>query len=377
MEAPPLLKPKATEEPEDKIAKVSEYELNHENKKYNLTLSLTDSNYLIFNLKEEGITPIFFLNRSNLNDLSNIDKKLGIYDTELELYEALNDLLKQKQATIQKNDQNFSINFLYPLPGNKTKEIKIPFKRKIFEQKNLNDEIVKKVNDLEEKLNKEIEENKKNKNIINELKEEINNLKNEINILKEWKKEKDIKKKLKEEKEKGKESNIIKDPKEYEFIENRLKLTGNKGEIRYKLLYRATTDGDKAKTFHEKCDTIKGTLTLVKTTDNIKFGGYTEALWSGSGYKTDEKAFCFSLNLNKIYNVAKKEEAITSDNNYGPRFAGTLFGIKDNTFKNGGWCSYTSSSDIQYGKLDKEREITGGKQYFGVSEVEVFQIIFK
>ena len=95
MEAPPILKPKITEEPEEKTTKVSEYELNHENQKYNLTLSLTDSNYLLFNLKEDGITPIFYLNRSNLNDLSNIDKKLGIYDSELELYEALNDLLKQ------------------------------------------------------------------------------------------------------------------------------------------------------------------------------------------------------------------------------------------------------------------------------------------
>ena len=210
--------------------------------------------------------------------------------------------------------------------------------------------------------NKEIEENKKNKNIINELKEEINNLKKEIIDIKEW-----IQYRIK--------SNIIKDKKEYEFIENRLKLTGNKGEIRYKLLYRATKDGDKAKTFHEKCDSIKGTLSLVKTTDNYKFGGYTEALWSGNGFKADEKAFCFSLNLNKIYNVAVKENAIQPEERYGPRFASTLFGIEDNSFQKGGWCSYTCDTD--YGKIDKEREITGGKPNFEVSEIEVFQIIFK
>ena len=198
--------------------------------------------------------------------------------------------------------------------------------------------------------------------LLDELKEEIKILKNEINDLKKWKKG----------------SNIIKDKKEYEFIENRLKLAGNNKDIRYKLLYRASKDGDKAKTFHEKCNGIKGTLCLVETTDNIKLGGYTEALWDGYGFKKDDKAFCFSLNLKKIYNVAIPEQAIRSYENYGPIFANTLFGINDESFtkgENGGWCSY--SSDKQYGIIEKTYEITGGKQDFGVKEVEVFQIIFK
>ena len=165
---------------------------------------------------------------------------------------------------------------------------------------------------------------------------------------------------------------------EYEFIENRLKLAGNNRDIRYKLLYRASKDGDKAKTFHEKCNGIKGTLCLVETTDNIKLGGYTEALWDGSGYKKDDKAFCFSLNLKKIYNVAIPEQAIQPEEYLGPRFANTLFGINDESFtkgEKGGWCSYRS--DKQYGIIEKTYEITGGKYEFGVKEVEVVQIIFK
>ena len=39
----------------------------------------------------------------------------------------------------------------------------------------------------------------------------------------------------------------------------------------------------------------------------MKFGGYTEAIWNRNGYQKDEKAFCFSLNLNKIYNISKLE----------------------------------------------------------------------
>ena len=116
---------------------------------------------------------------------------------------------------------------------------------------------------------------------------------------------------------------------------------------------------------------------MVKTTKNIKFGGYTEALWDGHGWKGDEKAFCFSLNLNKIYNISKVEYAIYPNQNYGPRFAFTLFGIEDEAFKKGeegGWCSY--DTDIQYGIINN-KEIAGGESNFGVSEVEIYQIKFE
>ena len=364
---------------EEKINKESKYELNYENKKYILILNITESNLLIFKLKEVNvISSKYYISKTNLDDLMKIDKQFRLYDTMDEVFDTLNDILNINQAYIQKIKDNLVIKFMFPLPGNKKKEIIIPLKIENFEQKNINDELVKKVNDLENKLNKEIEENKiykkiinENKNIINELKEEIKILKNDINDLKKWQKEKLEKEKL----EKEKESNIIKDKDEYKFIEERLKLTGNNGDIRYKLLYRASIDGDKAKTFHEKCNGIKGTLCLVKTTDGVKFGGYTEALWDGKGYKKDEKAFCFSLNLNKIYNIAIPKEAIQPEECYGPRFANSLFCIRDESIKKGGWCSYVS--DSQYGTIDKIYEITGGKHDFGVKEVEVFQIIFK
>ena len=91
------------------------------------------------------------------------------------------------------------------------------------------------------------------------------------------------------------------------------------------------------------------------------------------GQKKDEKSFCFSLDLNKIYDVQVADYAIRPENHLGPRFANTLFGIKDEAFKNGGWCSYVN--DTQYGKISN-REITGGLENFGVSEIEVYQIIF-
>ena len=55
------------------------------------------------------------------------------------------------------------------------------------------------------------------------------------------------------------------------------------GEISdLKLIYRGSVDGFKAATFHEKCD-IKGpTLSILRTTDGYRFGGFTTLDWNQS-----------------------------------------------------------------------------------------------
>ena len=64
----------------------------------------------------------------------------------------------------------------------------------------------------------------------------------------------------------------------------------------FKLLYRATRDGFGASDFHAKCDNLPNTLTVIKTTKGFIFGGYTAVAWDKkSGYKSDDKAFIFTL----------------------------------------------------------------------------------
>ena len=46
----------------------------------------------------------------------------------------------------------------------------------------------------------------------------------------------------------------------------------------WQLCYRASDDGWKAEDFHEKCDDVGPTVTLVKCKNNI-FGGYTDQSW--------------------------------------------------------------------------------------------------
>lgn len=75
-----------------------------------------------------------------------------------------------------------------------------------------------------------------------------------------------------------------------------LKLTGFDMYKKWELLYRGSLHGFRAKDFHEKCDGVAKTLTLVKSNNSNIFGGYTEAQWDSSGVtKSDPKAFLFSL----------------------------------------------------------------------------------
>jgi len=75
------------------------------------------------------------------------------------------------------------------------------------------------------------------------------------------------------------DSKIITNKKELDFIENRLynddKILKEK-KIIYKLLYRGSENGFSYNSFHNRCDNIKGTLMIVKTSKGLKFGGYTE-----------------------------------------------------------------------------------------------------
>ena len=69
---------------------------------------------------------------------------------------------------------------------------------------------------------------------------------------------------------------------------------------KFKLLYRASEHGFHSSQFHSKCDYIPNTLTILKPkgTEFI-FGGFTKAIWDGSGgHKSDPDAFLFSLTNN-------------------------------------------------------------------------------
>ena len=70
------------------------------------------------------------------------------------------------------------------------------------------------------------------------------------------------------------------------------------------LLYRASRDGWKYADFHSRCDGKGATVTLFRTDDGRVCGGYTSVNWDSTGnYRTDAKAFVFSLDRQLVFPV--------------------------------------------------------------------------
>ena len=161
------------------------------------------------------------------------------------------------------------------------KELDVNTKMKLMEER------IKKLENKVEEMN-EIKE-KINLLISQKLKDEINKLKlskNNLFIIPE------------------EDSKIIQNEDEIIFVKKEIEKKFGKIN-KMKLLYRATRDGDSNDKFHSICDNIPNTLMIVKTTTGYKFGGFTSTGWKCDKGKAiyDKNAFCFSINLNKIYNI--------------------------------------------------------------------------
>jgi hypothetical protein len=153
-----------------------------------------------------------------------------------------------------------------------------------------------------------------------------------------------------------------------------------------KLIYRATIDGSAASSFHSKCDGISNTVTIIKTTSNSVFGGFTSVAWaSWEQWTYDANAFIFSLrrfgNPNKQrFNVTRTENAIYRYYSYGPTFGGghDIY-VADNSNTNYySYCnfgySYQSPKNITYESAEAQSYLAGSYTW-QTSEIEVYQVI--
>ena len=154
--------------------------------------------------------------------------------------------------------------------------------------------------------------------------------------------------------------------------------TVNKNEIKFELLFKMSENGTNSIDFHKYCDNKGPSLTLVKTTKNKIFGGFTPLSWNTEGKHIEDinnQTFIFSLNLKKKFNMIKKNEVgIYCSKDYGPRFGAGDFGLREN-MKNGETyanecCNFLSNNNL---------ELTGGKgdnENFNTEELEVYKVIY-
>ena len=152
-----------------------------------------------------------------------------------------------------------------------------------------------------------------------------------------------------------------------------------------KLIYRASRDGFSASSFHLKCDNYSNTVTIIKTTSNSVFGGFTSAKWTSfGGFTSDSNAFIFSLrrsgNSNKErLNVTYPNYAIYGYSPYGPTFGGghDIFVIDSsntngNSYSNFGH-GYQLPKNITYGSTEAKSYLAGSYNW-KTTEIEVYQL---
>ena len=163
-------------------------------------------------------------------------------------------------------------------------------------------------------------------------------------------------------------SDVIERENELDLIKDRL----GKNNLNLILLYKATRDGDDAEIFHAKVGDTRNNITLIKTNQGVRFGGYTSQSWDGVNiFKEDDIAFVFSLTKLKTYDVNQKESAIWCYPNYGPVFEGYQIDIFDRFLTRD--LSKTGKRGLGY-DTNEDYELNNGEKNFVVDEMEVYGI---
>ena len=144
--------------------------------------------------------------------------------------------------------------------------------------------------------------------------------------------------------------------------------------LRTKLVYKSEIDGDKSAIFHEKCDNLGPTITIIQTKDGYRYGGYTSVSWEGPEqpeFKVDQDAFIFSLDTVKKYECLDPEKSITCFNLFGPNFGDGTILVPDNFHeKTNAFYQWPSIYN-----LSEKCELTFGKNNkIEIKEYEVYTI---
>ena len=377
---PQAITPK--EEKDMKLIEEKEFQLNFNEDIFILKIgeNMSKKNIIMKISNTTKLVDIFYEHYFDFDELVKLDKTFRLYDELEEIFSTLITCLNEKKIIIKevKNDEIIlGLKIIMPMTG-KEKIIDLKLNKKELEKDSVIKELCKKINILEE-------ENKNLKNETKSLKDEIKIIKDELNVIKKWKEdnEKNMKELFEQYENQKKlksviDSKILAKFEDYQFIEKIYRESDknfiNK-KLKMKLLYRVSRDGDSSSTFHQKCDNIKDTVTLVKTENDLIFGGYTNETWDGSDYKKDDKAFCFSIDLKKKYNNKGTGKSVFCRKDHGPCFGDALFWIYDNCLSKGGFMN--DGLNQRYDNQIKANEINFGNGEFKVTDVEVYEAKFE
>ena len=165
---------------------------------------------------------------------------------------------------------------------------------------------------------------------------------------------------------------IIKDIEEEQMIKNWI---SNDKKIFFKLIYKAQRDGDNASDFHKLCDGISPTLTLAKTKNGNRFGGYTSVPLTKNAESEsiyDKNAFVFSIDNKSKYNTKKPSSAVYNNKNHGPYFGSSSAFYIGNKFLSNNSSYSNPSNDYE----SPPYTLTGSER-FTLEELEVYNVFIQ
>ena len=339
--------------------------------KFDIKITKASENSLKIRLvSKEGTDK--FESEFTLQDLINENKVFLIFENIDEVIDNLKLVIENEYLSLFLDmNYDFYFEFFIDINGNK-KQVRL-----LIEP--LNEDSKKRMAERIQQQTKQIEKlEKKNKKLEKNYKDLYDSIKKNYIVQNQFN---NVVYKAANPKHLSVDSKIFQTEEEIEFIKNiiserKYKKSGSNENFSLKLIYRGTRDGDMGQDFHKLCDGLCPILLLIKTTHNVRFGGYTETYFEGTNEyvgKKDDNAFIFSLDKMNYYNIEKGQNAILCYINYGPVFYGNEFSnifLKEPFFKKKG--SVAPKGD-RY-KTKEDYEINLGKQYFKPLQIEVFHI---
>ena len=148
----------------------------------------------------------------------------------------------------------------------------------------------------------------------------------------------------------------------------------NNKNLSFDLIYKATRDGDDVKDFRKLCDGISPTLTICRTKNGNRFGGYTSAALTKNTSDqaiNDPNAFVFSIDKKYKYNTNNPSYAVRSLTSRGPCFGSYCAFFIGNKFLTNN-TSYSNPSN----DYNSPPYVLTGAEYFTLDELEVYKVNF-
>ena len=331
--------------------KINTFVIENKSSKYKLSLELGECE-IKFHLEElESLPKITFEENFTLESLKQKSKFFLLFETIEELMPDMLDFFKNKKYSLS-FETNCAMISLF-LPMRLVEEITLPIPQTESDPNSVIQELTITMN----KLNKQINSMKLE---MNEMKEFIDRLKEVDYIVGSINRNKALL-----------SDKMIIDEEERKLICDWISINR---KVKMELLYKATRDGDSSSSFHNKCNGKSPTLTLVKTSNGYRCGGFTSLPWdSFRDYKEDNDAFVFSMDTRSKYK-STNSNSIYCHSDYGPTFGDGHVG-HDLYLANGFLTSAKSSCNCPSTyKTVKKSELTGGEYNFKVKECEVYLI---